>query len=93
MKLKYKELNYITHKVPKHNLKSQKAIQTNLHICSLAFTDEEFNRFICPTHTEPTEYIDERDLTVKDLDEEEAKDQLISEGILEPTDQQINERV
>ncbi len=58
-----------------HNLKSQKAIQTNLHICSLAFTDEEFNRFICPTHTEPTEYVDDGDLTVEDLDEKEELDE------------------
>lgn len=58
-----------------HNLKSQKAIQTNLHICSLAFTDEEFNRFICPTHTEPTEYVDDGDLTVEELDEEQLDEE------------------
>ena len=66
-----------------HNLKSQKTIQTNLHICSLAFTDEEFNRFICPTHTEPTEYVDERDLTVKDLDEEELDEEELDEEELD----------
>ena len=34
-----------------NNLKTQKSIQTNLHICCLAFTDDEFNSLICPHHS------------------------------------------
>tara|TARA_B100001564_G_scaffold56124_1_gene42909 strand:+ start:1801 stop:4068 length:2268 start_codon:yes stop_codon:yes gene_type:complete len=38
-----------------NNLKTQKSIQTNLHICCLAFTDDEFNSLICPHHSSNAE--------------------------------------
>jgi len=38
-----------------NNLKTQKIIQTNLHICCLAFTDDEFNSLICPHHSSDDE--------------------------------------
>ena len=65
-----------------------------------AQSNDQLNRtemeFCAKKSEEEGTSLDFEELTWEDLDDEEAKeqakDQLISEGILEPTEQQINER-